>query len=158
MPSDRGEGAHPLDHVLWHACQPHHPVVRVSSVQVSHAHRAWTSTQCVRRVSTLLIEDSRLLSPSTHRGRAQLFRACRSTQSGSGSRENPDHALRPRRTIACRRLPPASARTSRPLPAAPDAWRCYDFPCQEWTATFLRLHDFFVLSASEKPEPVRSDG
>jgi hypothetical protein len=42
--------------------------------------------------------------------------------------------------------------------AAADRGRCYDFPCQEWTATFLRLHDFFVLSASEKPEPVRSDG
>ena len=29
---------------------------------------------------------------------------------------------------------------------------------KSWQQIFLGLHDFFVLSASEKPEPVRHDG
>jgi hypothetical protein len=29
---------------------------------------------------------------------------------------------------------------------------------KSWQQIFLGLHDFFVLSASEKPEPVRNDG
>jgi hypothetical protein len=41
---------------------------------------------------------------------------------------------------------------------APQAERCYDFPCQELATDFLGVHDVFVLGASEKPEPVRSDG
>jgi len=29
---------------------------------------------------------------------------------------------------------------------------------KSWQQIFLGLHDFFVLSASEKPEPGRNDG
>ena len=37
-------------------------------------------------------------------------------------------------------------------------WRCYDFQCQAFAADFVGCHDFFVLGASERPEPVRYDG
>jgi hypothetical protein len=63
-------------------------------------------------------------------------------------RPNTDNVASP--TKARRRRRTASA--ARPLPAAPDAWRCYDFRCQGLPADFFRSSCFF------SPRCIRKDG
>src|SRR5262245_59547313 len=47
-------------------------------------------------------------------------------------------------STACRRRRTASA--ALPLPAAPEAERCYDFRCQEWATTVFKLSSCFFPS------------